>query len=58
MQTGSGANNNHNHNGGARMKKIGLIASLLAAFCITSAPSAQSQELYWATSGTFGPFNI
>jgi len=40
------------------MKKTGLLASLLATLCISSAPSAQSQELYWATSGMFGPFNI
>ena len=40
------------------MKKIGLLASMLAALCITTAPAAQSQELYFATSGMFGPFNI
>ncbi len=40
------------------MKKTGLLASMLAALCISTAPSAQSQELYWATSGFFGPFNI
>ena len=40
------------------MKKIGLLASLMAALCITTAPSVQSQELYWASSGMFGPFNI
>ncbi len=40
------------------MKKFGVLASLLAALCISTAPSAQSQELYWASSGTFGPFNI
>ncbi len=40
------------------MKKFGLIASMLATLCITTAPAAQSQELYWATSGFFGPFNI
>lgn len=40
------------------MKKIGLLASMMAALCITTAPAAQSQELYWASSGMFGPFNI
>jgi len=40
------------------MKKTGLLASMLAALCISTAPSAQSQELYWTTSGMFGPFNI
>ena len=40
------------------MKKTGLLASMLAALCISTAPSAQSQELYWTTSGFFGPFNI
>ena len=40
------------------MKKIGLLASLMAALCITTAPAVQSQELYWASSGMFGPFNI
>ncbi len=40
------------------MKKTGLLASLMAALCISMAPAAQSQELYWTTSGTFGPFNI
>jgi N-acyl homoserine lactone hydrolase len=40
------------------MKKTGLLASLLAGLCISTAPSVQSQELYWATSGMFGPFNI
>lgn len=40
------------------MKKTGLLASLMAALCISAAPAAQSQELYWATSGFFGPFNI
>jgi len=40
------------------MKKTGLLASLIATLCISTAPSAQSQELYWATSGMFGPFNI
>ena len=40
------------------MKKIGLLASMMAALCITAAPAVQSQELYWASSGTFGPFNI
>lgn len=40
------------------MKKIGLLASMMAALCITAAPAAQSQELYWASSGMFGPFNI
>lgn len=40
------------------MKKTGLLASMLAALCISIAPSAQSQELYWTTSGMFGPFNI
>lgn len=39
-------------------RKTGLLASLLATLCITTAPTAQSQELYWATSGFFGPFNI
>ena len=40
------------------MKKTGLLASLMAALCISAAPVAQSQELYFAASGTFGPFNI
>jgi len=40
------------------MKKTGLLASMLAALAISAAPAAQSQELYWATSGYFGPFNI
>lgn len=40
------------------MKKTGLLASLMAALCISVAPTTQSQELYWATSGFFGPFNI
>lgn len=40
------------------MKKIGLLASMLAAFCITTAPAAHSAEVYWTTSGYFGPFNI
>ncbi len=40
------------------MKKTGLLASLMAALCITATPATQSQELYWATSGFFGPFNI
>ena len=40
------------------MKKIGLLASMMAALCITAAPAVQSQELYWASSGMFGPFNI
>ena len=40
------------------MKKSGILASLLAALCMSTAPSAQSQELYWTTSGMFGPFNI
>jgi len=40
------------------MKKTGLLASLMAAMCISVAPATQSQELYWATSGFFGPFNI
>jgi len=40
------------------MKKIGLLASMMAALCITTAPAVQSQELYFATSGMFGPFNI
>ena len=40
------------------MKKTGLLASMLAALAISAAPAAQSQELYWATSGFFGPFNI
>lgn len=40
------------------MKKFGLIASLVAGLCMSGAPSAQSQELYWASSGTLGPFNI
>ena len=40
------------------MKKIGLLASILATLCISTAPAAQSQELYWATSGMYGPFNI
>ena len=31
---------------------------MMAALCITTAPAAQSQELYWASSGMFGPFNI
>lgn len=40
------------------MKKTGLLASLMAALCISVTPATQSQELYWATSGFFGPFNI
>ena len=40
------------------MKKIGILASMMAALCITAAPAAQAQELYWASSGMFGPFNI
>ena len=40
------------------MKKIGLLASMMAALCITAAPAVQAQELYWASSGMFGPFNI
>jgi N-acyl homoserine lactone hydrolase len=40
------------------MKKTSLLASLMAALCISATPVTQSQELYWATSGFFGPFNI
>ena len=40
------------------MKKSGLLASLMVALSISAAPVAQSQELYWASSGMFGPFNI
>ena len=40
------------------MKKTGLLASMLAALCISTAPTAQSAEVYWTTSGYFGPFNI
>lgn len=40
------------------MKKIGLLASMMAALCITATPAVQAQELYWASSGMFGPFNI
>ena len=40
------------------MKTYGILASMMAALCITAAPAVQAQELYYASSGMFGPFNI
>ncbi len=40
------------------MKKAGIFGALLAALFITASSGAFAQKLYWATSGTFGPFNI
>ena len=40
------------------MKKIALVASLLAGLMAGVSPAANAQEVYWTTSGTFGPFNI
>ena len=40
------------------MKKIALVASLLAGLMAGVSPAANAQEVYWTTSGMFGPFNI
>ena len=40
------------------MRKAGLAAGLLGALCIAGASTASAQQLYWAASGQFGPFNI
>ena len=42
------------------MKKSGIVAALVGAACLAGsmAASAQVKQIYWTTSGTFGPFPI
>jgi hypothetical protein len=42
------------------MKKSGIAATLLGALCLagSSAAFAQVKQVYWTTSGFFGPFAI
>ena len=40
------------------MKKLGVVAAIVAAISLVGATSASAQKLYWTASGTFGPFNI
>src|SRR5207245_2098071 len=41
------------------MKKVGLAAALLGIVCLLASPAqAQVKGVYWAASGTFGPFPI
>lgn len=39
------------------MKRL-VLAALVAVLTAAGASSASAQKLYWASSGTFGPFNI
>ncbi len=39
------------------MRKLGIVAALLALLCTVPAP-VSAQKLYWTTSGMFGPFDI
>ena len=42
------------------MKKLGIAPAILAAALVFSASTASAKDMkvYWATSGTFGPFDI
>tara|TARA_S200000501_G_scaffold360352_1_gene387323 strand:+ start:146 stop:1009 length:864 start_codon:yes stop_codon:yes gene_type:complete len=40
------------------MKKTGIIAFIFTALSFAFSTSSQSAQIYWATSGYFGPFNI
>lgn len=40
------------------MKKLGVVAAIVAAISLVGATTASAQKLYWTASGTFGPFNI
>jgi len=46
--------------GDAAMKKSGIVAALLGVLCFvgSSAVFAQVKQVYWTTSGMFGPFAI